>query len=115
MVTGLLQPSIRKGIVAVDEDHQIEITEDFIGSYQVSELRLTVGDDRVVFSPKAMNVFGAAGRVDVRGDRDVLALIRLPDDESGEWHFVLQRVPKLVTVPLDEYSLVKALERVMAP
>jgi hypothetical protein len=110
----LLEPSVSKG-VATKMTTWIEITEDFIGTYSAPELRLVVGDDRVVFSPKALNVYGAAGRVDVKGDRDVIALIRLPAEASGEWQFVLQRVPKLVTAPLDERSLVNALEHVMAP
>jgi hypothetical protein len=93
----------------------IEVSEDFVGTYQAPELTLTVGDDRVVFSPKGLNVYGASGRVDLKGDRDVVTLIRLPEEESGEWQVVLQRVPRLVTVPLSERSLVEALERVMAP
>jgi len=104
--------SIRDGTVVVDE-LESEVTEDFIGTYKVPQLQLTVGRDRVVFSPKGVNVIGAKGRVDLRGDRDTVTLIRTASDGDGEWRVVLQRVPKFVAVPLDESSLAEALQRVM--
>ena len=107
--------SQRKGI-ATFEDIPVTVSEDFVGTYEAPELRLTVGDDRVVFAPQGLNVYGAAGRVDLRGDRDVISLIRLPEEGiQKEWQFVLQRVPKLRTIPLDEQSLIEALEHVMIP
>jgi hypothetical protein len=93
----------------------IEVREDFIGTYAIDELRLTVGNDRVVFTPKGIAIIGAAGRVDLQGDRDTIPLIWRPGDEAGDWQFLLQRMPKVVTVPLDEQALAQALQRVMAP
>ena len=110
----LLEPSEKKGIASI-ATNWIDITEDFVGTYTVPELKLTVGDDRVTFTPKGLIVYGASGRVDVRGDRDTVSLIRLPNEPSGEWQVVLRRVPKIMTVPLGERSLVDLLERVMAP
>src|SRR5437773_2316049 len=40
-----------------------EITENHLGTYDVHELILTVGDEEVVFSPKGRTVIGAQGRV----------------------------------------------------
>ena len=108
----LMGESIRDGTVVVDE-LESEVTEDFIGTYKVPQLQLTVGRDRVVFSPKGVNVIGAKGRVDLWGDRDTVTLIRTASDGDGEWRVVLQRVPKFVAVPLDESSLAEALQRVM--
>ena len=93
----------------------IEVTEDFIGTYDTNELRLIVGDDVVTFKPVGTTVIGAAGRVDLQGDRDIIPLIWRPGDEAGDWQFLLQRVPRVVTVPLDEGALAEALQRVMAP
>jgi len=93
----------------------IEVTEDYVGAYRLPELRLTVGNDRVVFCPKGINVIGAAGRVDLRGDRDTVTLLRVLDNGREEWQVVLQRVPRFVAVPLEQGSLRTALQRVMLP
>jgi len=66
-----------------------------------------------VFSLKGINVIGAAGRVDLRGDRDTVTLLRVLDHGREEWQVVLQRVPGFVAVPLEEGSLRTALQRVM--
>ena len=76
---------------------------------------LTVGRERVESLPKGVTLIGAAGRVDLRGDRDTVTLLQdTPDPESG-WTVVLQRVPHRNTVGLDRESLKDALERVMLP
>jgi hypothetical protein len=112
-IKNLLDESIRDGTVDV-VGFEAEVNEDYIGTYRVPQLGLTVGRDRVLFSPKGINVIGAEGRVDLRGDRDTVTLIRTASDGDGKWEVVLQRVPKLVAVPLDASSLAAALQRVMS-
>src|SRR6266853_1608377 len=93
------------------EKFDVHVTEDF-GGYDIPALALTVGGERVEFRPKGVTVIGASGRVDVRGDRDTVTLLKdAPDIESG-WTVVLQRVPHRTTVPLDRESLKDVLERV---
>ena len=79
------------------------------------ELELSVGSERVEFRPKGINVIGAAGRVDIRGERDTVTLLRDEVDFAGGWGVVIQRVPHLKKVDLDRDSLKFALERVMLP
>jgi hypothetical protein len=90
----------------------IEIKEDFIGEYSIPVLELMVGRERVEFRPKGVTVIGASGRVDIRGERDSLTLLR--DDAKG-WTVVLRRFPIFTTAPLDRDSLKYALEKVMLP
>src|ERR1017187_2887288 len=90
-------------------------SEDYIGTYTIPALELTVGGERVEFRPKGVLVIGAAGRVDIRGGRDTVTLVKNTDKAGGEWSMVLQRVPHLRTVPFDQESLKDALERVMLP
>jgi hypothetical protein len=111
-IKDLMDESLRDGTVDVVE-FEAEVNEDYIGTYRVPQLGLTVGRDRVLFSPKGVNVIGAEGRVDLQGDRDTVTLIRTASAGDREWEVVLQRVPKLVAVPLDESSLAAALQRVM--
>ena len=97
------------------EKFDVRVTEDFIGGYEIPALALTVGGERVEFRPKGVTVIGASGRVDVRGDRDTITLLKdTPAVDTG-WTVVLQRVPHRTTVPLDRESLKDVLERVMMP
>jgi hypothetical protein len=93
----------------------MEVTEDYIGTYTIPALELIVGGERVEFRPKGALVVGAAGRVDIRGGRDTVTLIRNAGNGDSEWNVLLQRVPSLRTVPFDRESLKYALERVMLP
>jgi hypothetical protein len=86
------------------------LTENFIGTYSVDDLIMIVGDEQVRFSPAGRNVVGAAGRVDVIGDRGEAMLILQPD---LRWGFVQSRQPKLSVVPFDESTLADALGLVM--
>ena len=113
-ITELLQPSIASGVASLVPSWVL-VTEDLVGTYSAPELKLTVGGDRVSFTPAGLIVFRADGRVDVKGDFDSIPLIRHTHEGIDDWEFLLQRVPEVVTVPLNEESLVQALQRVMAP
>lgn len=110
----LLKKFIDERLVEVFTDH-VQITEPFVGTYTLPELRLKIGNNDVAFLPKSVSVLGSSGRVDIRGDRDVVTLIReqTPDCSRDEWKVVLQRTPKRITAPLDSDSLQAAFERVM--
>jgi hypothetical protein len=114
LVREMLRDSIASNDVAV-RTFDIQVAEDFIGTYSIPALELSVGGERVEFRPKGVAIIGAAGRVDIRGERDTVTLIRDRADANSGWTVVLQRVPHLKTVPLDAESLRCALERVMLP
>jgi len=113
-VKEMLRDSIASEDVMVST-FDIEVTEDFIGTYSIPALKLTVGTERVEFLPKGVTIIGAAGRVDIRGERDAVTLIKDSADVDSGWAVVLQRVPNRKTVPLDRESLRNALEQVMLP
>ena len=105
-----LSQSIRDGSVSVSYSTQ-QITEDYIGTYEVREMLLQVGDEKVTFSPKGRNIAGAGGRVDMRGplgDRTLLV-------QNGKWSIIMSRTPTPKLVPLDPDSLLMALQGVMTP
>jgi hypothetical protein len=88
-----------------------QLTENYIGTYSVDDLILVIGNEQVRFSPRGRNIAGAAGRVDVVGERGEVALIVQPDD--SRWGFVQTRQPKLCIVTLDESTLAEILQLVM--
>lgn len=88
------------------------IIEDYIGEYEVYDLVLQVGDEKVVFSPKGTNIVGASGRVDMRGEMGEVTMVLQP---GARWSVVISRSPTLKVVPLDKRSLLDALKTVMRP
>lgn len=114
LVQEMLRDSIASKDVAV-RTFNIEVTEDFVGTYSIPVLEIAIGAERVEFRPKGITVIGASGRVDIRGERDTVTLVRDQPDVNGGWTIVLRRVPRLETVQLDRESLKYALETVMSP
>jgi len=114
LVMNMLRESIKSRDVALGTSN-VEVTEDYIGTYTIPTLELVVGGERVEFRPRGALVFGAKGRVDIRGGRDTVTLIKNTDKAGGGWSVILQRMPHFTRVPFDEESLKDALERVMLP
>jgi hypothetical protein len=114
----LIREMLRDSIASKDvivRTFDVPVTEDFIGTYSIPVLELTVGNERVEFRPKGITVIGAAGRLDIRGEVDTVTLLKDTANGDGGWAIILQRVPHLRMVPLDRESLKYALERVMLP
>jgi len=103
-----LAQSIRERSVSVSYSTK-PITEDHIGTYEVREMVLQVGDERVVFSPKGRNIAGVGGRVDLRGPLGERTLVV----QDGKWSIIMSRTPTPKLVPLDPDSLLSALQGVM--
>lgn len=114
VVKEILRDSIESEDVTIRQ-FNTQVTEDFVGTYSIPVLEMTVGNERVEFRPKGITVIGASGRVDLRGERDAVTLLRDQQDVNSGWTVVLQRIPSLRTAPLNRESLVVALERVMLP
>ena len=89
---------------------QRTVVEEYIDPYEVEELVLLVGDERVCFVPKGMNIVGASGRIDLVGDMGEKTIVLQPGER---WGIVEARTPTLKIVPLDEDSLLTALKEVM--
>ena len=87
-----------------------QLTENYIGTYSADDLILVVGDEQVRFSPRGRNIVGAAGRVDVVGERGEAILILQPD---SQWGFVQARQPVLRVAPFNDSTLAEVLRLVM--
>ena len=86
----------------------LSLEEDYIGPYQVDVLALSIGKQCVEFHPKGTLIVGADGRVDVRGQRAVRTLVLKAD----QW-FIVERSPRLKTLPFNEDSFQDLLREVM--
>jgi hypothetical protein len=106
--TILTEPIGKKAVATQRRPKQL--SENYIGTYSAEDLILAIGDEQVRFSPRGRNIAGAAGRVDVIGERGEAMLIVQPD---SKWGFVQTRQPALHVVPFDESTFAEVLQLVM--
>jgi len=71
----ILADSINSGDVTVDQV-EMQIAEDFVGTYSIPKLELNVRGERVEFRPMGVTVIGASGRVDIRASATSLRFSR---------------------------------------
>src|SRR5947208_2536377 len=83
-----------EGILKISH-RPVTVQEDYIGSYQVDQLVLSVGHEQVVFAPKGITVVGAKGRVDVLGQAFTRTLLWVNGNGSSasDWRFIVSRSP----------------------
>jgi len=107
LVKSWLQPLENDGTVRY-QLAPIPLNEEHIGAYKVDVLTLLIGKQSIAFHPKGTLIMGADGRVDVRGQRAVRTLVL----NEGEW-LVVERTPRLRTLPFNEDSFQDLLQEVM--
>jgi len=104
-----LREPIQEQLVQVQRRSK-QLTESYLGTYSVDDLLLIVGQEQVRFSPRGRNILGAAGRVDVLGERAEMVLLVQPD---GAWTVLQSREPTLQTEPFTEETFADVLKTVM--
>ncbi len=105
----VLNEAIQDKTVSVQRPPK-DLTENYIGTYSVDDLILIVGDEQVRFSPRGRNIAGAAGRVDVVGERGEATLILEPN--PPRWLLIQSRQPTLRTALFDASTLADVLKLV---
>ncbi len=110
-IEAMLTEPIQKKTASVQR-RQKQLNESYIGNYAVDDMILTIGNEQVRFSPRGRNIVGAAGRVDVLGERNNAVLI-LERDSDSKWAIVQSRQPTIRTEPFDESAFVELLKSVM--
>ncbi len=107
-----LAPSIEEKLIEVNYE-KTELSEDYIDSYSVNNMTLSVGFEQVFFKPKSMIIMGSAGRVDMIGENGTvwLLLLEKPKNEFT-WHIAIRTVRKKYW-PLTDESFADALKWVM--
>ena len=77
-----LKKYIEAGEIQVTRKN-IQISEEYLGSYQVPKLSFQIGNDRVVAKPIGHRVIAADGRVDLIGARGTLRLVLLEKERPA--------------------------------
>lgn len=93
-----LNPFIKEGLIKVETNKEITISEEYIGNYVVKRMDIYIGNDLVSLTPKGTLIIGAFGRIDMRGPNGEIILIQ---PEWNDWKFA-KKTPKLEMWDLTE-------------
>jgi len=75
-----LKSYTNSGLIRI-ERHPVQLTEDYLGTYDAEKLTLFIGNDKVVAEPIGTLLIGSRGRVDLSGTRKTLRIVLL--DKGG--------------------------------
>jgi hypothetical protein len=111
-INAWLHSLIQEKVVAVNYEEMI-LAEDFMASYRVKNMHITVGTELVSLKPMGMNVIGAAGRVDMEGEEGTVMLVLLSKEVNHYQWYIVVRTSQKQYFPLVKESFTDALEQVM--
>ena len=75
-----LRDYIESGQIRI-ERRTVQLTEDYLGSYEAEELAILIGKDEVIAEPVAALLIGCSGRVDLSGPYRISRIVLL--EKSG--------------------------------
>ncbi|QKJ31706.1 hypothetical protein HQ865_18685 [Mucilaginibacter mali] len=67
-VSDWLSPFLKESLLKIDRKN-IHVYESYIGSYDVPQLDIVIGNDLISLVPKGTLILGAHGRVDIQGPK----------------------------------------------
>ncbi len=97
------------------EKFEVELTEEFVGSYRAPALRIWIGNESVSLIPMGMMIVNAYGRVDLVGEAGRVTIVQHRPEIGLDWEIVLRRTPQWLSADLAPASLAEALDLVMLP
>ena len=73
---GYLQSYTKSGQITI-ERRSVELTEDYLGTYEAEALAMSIGNDEIIAQPVGTMLIGSSGRVDLTGPRKTLRIVLL--------------------------------------
>jgi hypothetical protein len=103
-----LSPFQKEGLLNIKEK-QIDLSEEYIGSYKAKRLEILLGNDIVTITPRGTLVIGSFGRLDMRGPKGEALLV---ETDWNDWKFA-KRTPKMQYWNLTEQSFKEAIQEII--
>ena len=73
---GYLQSYTESGQITI-ERRSVELTEEYLGTYDAEALAMSIGNDEIIAQPVGTRLIGSRGRVDLTGPRKTLRIVLL--------------------------------------
>ena len=71
-----LQSYTESGQITIKR-RSVELTEDYLGTYDAEALAMSIGNDEIIAQPVGTLLIGSSGRVDLTGPRKTLRMVLL--------------------------------------
>jgi hypothetical protein len=78
-LSGYLQDHVKAGKISISSSF-VSINEEFLGVYEAPKLTIKIGNSEAELVPIGRMIFGAQGRIDLRGPVDVKKFVLVPED-----------------------------------
>ncbi len=65
------------------QSNQIEITEEYIGTYNVEEVKIIIGNKIATLTPKGTLMIGTRGRIDMTGRSETIRFVLADKNSEG--------------------------------
>ena len=73
---GFLRSYTESGQIKI-ERRSVQLTEEYLGTYEAEALAMSIGNDEVIVQPVGTLLIGSCGRVDLSGPRKTLRIVLL--------------------------------------
>lgn len=73
---GFLRSYTESGQIKI-ERRRVQLTEEYLGTYEADALAMSIGNDEVIAQPVGTLLIGSCGRVDLSGPRKTLRIVLL--------------------------------------
>lgn len=101
-----LEPFEKEGLLVINEDTWTNIDEDHSGKYDIKKINIIIGkNDIITLIPRGKLVVGGYGRIDMKGPKGAISLIR---KNGNKWKF-----KNMVTLTEFEDVTAKSFEAVI--
>jgi hypothetical protein len=98
----------KSGLIDIQEK-EIDLNEEYIGSYKSKRLEIHLGHDIITFTPKGTLIIGSYGRVDMKGPKGEALIV---EPNWDDWKFAI-RTPRIKYLDLNEQSLKNAIQEII--
>jgi len=96
----------QEGFLRIVMDKEVNLNEEFVGSYKTKRMDIYIGNDLISIIPKGTLIIGSYGRLDMRGTKGEILIIQ---PEWNDWKFA-KRTPRLETWDVKAESFKKILQ-----
>jgi hypothetical protein len=80
-IEGFLEPFIDDGAISVQRE-TTSIFEELLGSYEIEQMTIKIGDSHLRILPVGTILFGGIGRVDIVGHGENIMIVLAPKDAT---------------------------------
>jgi hypothetical protein len=98
-----LKPFINRSLISI-RSKEISVYEQYIGTYNLNQLDIIIGEDIVSLIPRGTLILGSCGRIDMKGPKGDVLIV---EPKWDDWKFVkkFQNKRELMDINAESFQL----------